>query len=114
MDAHRGTLERAQPRTLDVVGKPDADVTAVGARFALACREAVMVGGFATIAGGVLAAFVELGIDAGHLITASVISAPAALLIAKVILPETEAPKTMGTVQTAAEVASRLHEMLGG
>ena len=39
---------------------------------------AVMVGGFATIAGGVLAAFVGLGINAGHLVTASVISAPAA------------------------------------
>ena len=43
---------------------------------------ALMVGGFATIAGGVLAAFVGLGIDAGHLVAASVISAPAALLVA--------------------------------
>ncbi len=60
---------------------------------------AVMVGGFATIAGGVLAAFVGMGIDAGHLMTASVISAPAALLLAKVMLPETEEPKTMGNVQ---------------
>ncbi|MEZ6116662.1 MAG: nucleoside recognition domain-containing protein [Pirellulaceae bacterium] len=44
---------------------------------------AVMVGGFATIAGGVMAAFVGMGIDAGHLVTASVISAPAALLMPK-------------------------------
>ena len=59
----------------------------------------VMVGGFATIAGGVLAAYVGMGIDAGHLLTASVISAPAALLIAKVLQPETEQSKTAGSVQ---------------
>lgn len=56
----------------------------------------VMVGGFATIAGGVLAAYVGMGIDAGHLITASVISAPAALMIAKIMQPETEVSKTAG------------------
>ena len=58
----------------------------------------LMVGGFATIAGGVLAAYVEMGISATHLLSASVISAPAALLIAKVMLPEIEAPKTLGRV----------------
>lgn len=58
---------------------------------------AVMVGGFATISGGLLAAYVGLGIDAGHLVTASVISAPAALLIAKVMQPETEIPQTLGS-----------------
>ncbi len=60
----------------------------------------VMVGGFATIAGGVLAAFVGMGIDAGHLITASVISAPAALMIAKILQPETEESVTAGTIQS--------------
>ncbi len=60
---------------------------------------AVMIGGFANISGGVLAAFVELGIDAGHLVTASVISAPASLLIAKVIEPETGKPATLGEVK---------------
>ncbi len=59
----------------------------------------VMVGGFATIAGGVLAAFVSMNIDPGHLITASVISAPAALLIAKVLQPETEVSRTRGGVR---------------
>ena len=54
----------------------------------------VMVGGFATIAGGVLAAYVGLGVDPGHLITASVISAPAALMVAKIMQPETETPKS--------------------
>ena len=60
----------------------------------------VMVGGFATIAGGVLAAFVGMGIDAGHLMTASVISAPAALLIAKVMQPETETTEASGATQS--------------
>ncbi|MCA9239810.1 MAG: hypothetical protein KDA37_06410, partial [Planctomycetales bacterium] len=66
---------------------------------------AVMVGGFATIAGGVLAAYVgmlegyqEIGVGAKDLLAASVISAPAALLIAKVMRPETETPKTLGHV----------------
>ena len=55
---------------------------------------ALMTGGMATIAGGVLAAYVSFGISAGHLLTASVMSAPAALLIAKVMLPETEPSET--------------------
>jgi CNT family concentrative nucleoside transporter len=55
---------------------------------------ALMTGGMATIAGGVLAAYVGFGVSAGHLLTASVMSAPAALLIAKIMLPETEASET--------------------
>ncbi|HRX78723.1 MAG TPA: nucleoside transporter C-terminal domain-containing protein, partial [Pirellulaceae bacterium] len=60
---------------------------------------AVMIGGFATISGGLLAAYAGMGIDAGHLVTASVISAPAALLIAKIMQPETETPHTLGTIK---------------
>lgn len=66
----------------------------------------VMVGGFATIAGGVLAIFIRMGINPGHLITASVISAPAALLIAKVMQPETEHSKTSGHVELSVESPS--------
>ncbi|HLU47603.1 MAG TPA: nucleoside transporter C-terminal domain-containing protein, partial [Planctomycetota bacterium] len=54
----------------------------------------LLVGGFATIAGGVLAVYVAMGIDATHLVTASVISAPAALLVAKLLVPEREEPPT--------------------
>lgn len=57
---------------------------------------AVMVGGFATISGGIMAMFVGMNIPAGHLITASVISAPASLVIAKLMVPETGRPKTLG------------------
>ena len=55
---------------------------------------ALMVGGMATIAGGVLAAYVGFKISAGHLLTASVMSAPAALMVAKIMLPETEVSET--------------------
>ncbi|MAV92371.1 MAG: NupC/NupG family nucleoside CNT transporter [Bdellovibrionaceae bacterium] len=59
----------------------------------------VMSGGMATVAGGVLAAYVGLLRDripdiAGHLLTASVLSAPAALLFAKILIPETEVSET--------------------
>ncbi len=64
---------------------------------------ALMVGGFATIAGGVLAAYVSLGVDAVHLLAASVISAPAALLIARLMIPETEPSRTMGKVSVHVE-----------
>lgn len=59
---------------------------------------AVMTGGFATIAGGVLAGYIQMGVDPGHLIAASVMSAPAALVIAKLMFPETEESVTAGDV----------------
>lgn len=64
---------------------------------------AIMVGGFATIAGGVMAAYVRFGVDAGHLMAASVMSAPAALVVAKIIFPEVEESKTRGFVKLDAE-----------
>lgn len=68
---------------------------------------AVMVGGFATVAGGVMAIYVGFLSDvpgiAGHLVTASIISAPAALAIAKIMVPETETPATSGDIQLSYE-----------
>lgn len=64
---------------------------------------AVMAGGFATIAGGVLAAYVSFGIDAGHLVAASFMSAPAALVAAKMFLPETETSVTAGALSIKLE-----------
>jgi len=65
---------------------------------------AVMTGGFATVAGGVLALYVGMGISAGHLIAASVMSAPAALVMAKLMVPETEESKTAGKVEMAVDL----------
>ncbi|MFC1523067.1 NupC/NupG family nucleoside CNT transporter, partial [Elusimicrobiota bacterium] len=64
----------------------------------------IMIGGMATVAGGVMAAYVGMLKDyfpdiAGHLLAASVMSAPAAIAIAKIILPETGKPKTAGMLQ---------------
>ena len=64
----------------------------------------VMCAGFATVAGGVMAAYVGMLKDyfpdiAGHLLTASIMSAPAAIVMAKLIYPETEVPKTKGGVR---------------
>lgn len=69
---------------------------------------AVMTGGFATVAGGVMAAYVGMLSNsfpeiAGHLIAASVMSAPAALVMAKVMLPERETSQTAGTVTMVVE-----------
>ncbi|MCC6784461.1 MAG: NupC/NupG family nucleoside CNT transporter [Planctomycetes bacterium] len=60
---------------------------------------AVMTGGFATIAGGVFALYVGFGIDAGHLMVASVMAVPAGLVCSKLLHPETEEPLTRGTVR---------------
>ncbi|HTJ00315.1 MAG TPA: nucleoside transporter C-terminal domain-containing protein [Dongiaceae bacterium] len=63
----------------------------------------MMVGGMATIAGGVAAVYSAFGAQAGHpevaghLLTASVLNAPAALLISKILLPETEVSETAGS-----------------
>jgi CNT family concentrative nucleoside transporter len=59
---------------------------------------AIMVGGFATIAGGVFALYVGFGIPAGHLMVASVMAVPAGLVCSKLMWPETEQSQTMGTV----------------
>ena len=72
----------------------------------------LMAGGMATIAGGVLAAYVIfLGGDepaqqvkfAAHLLSASIMSAPAAVVMAKILVPETERPATLGSVKIHVE-----------
>jgi CNT family concentrative nucleoside transporter len=69
---------------------------------------AVMVGGFANTAGGVLAAYVGMLVGyfpdiAGHLISVSVMSAPASLVIAKMMFPETEQSQTSGELTMKVE-----------
>ncbi|WP_105616126.1 NupC/NupG family nucleoside CNT transporter [Vallitalea okinawensis] len=58
----------------------------------------VMTGGMATVAGGVMAGYVTMGVEAGHLIAASIMSAPASLIISKIMVPEVETPVTKGKV----------------
>lgn len=72
----------------------------------------LMVGGMATIAGGVLGAYVlmlgggdpaQQAVFAKHLITASIMAAPATLVIAKILIPEVDKPLTMGEVRIEVE-----------
>lgn len=68
---------------------------------------AVMTGGFATVAGGIMAIYVamlsEIPGIAGHLMAASIMSAPAALVMAKIIFPETETSETLGDLRIEVE-----------
>jgi len=63
----------------------------------------LMTGGMATIAGSVLAGYIAFGVDAGHLLAASVMSAPAALVMARILIPETETSLTKGGVEIRDE-----------
>lgn len=63
----------------------------------------VMSGSMACIAGGVLAIYVSMGIPAEYLLTASLMAIPGALVIAKLVIPETAQPVTRGTVSVQIE-----------
>ncbi len=106
----RKTMRTSGGETLSVaanifVGQTEAPVVIRPYLAGLTMSElmAVMVGGFATVAGSVMAAYVRFGVDAGHLMTASVMSAPAALVMAKIMLPETERSQTAGEAKLVRE-----------
>jgi concentrative nucleoside transporter, CNT family len=63
----------------------------------------MMTGGMAHVSGAVLLAYVAMGIPAQYLITASVMAAPGAIMMAKILMPETEVPVTMGEVKLKVE-----------
>ncbi|MGL5378791.1 NupC/NupG family nucleoside CNT transporter [Clostridium sp.] len=72
---------------------------------------AIMVGGMATVAGGVMAGYVAMGVNAGHLLAASIMAAPAGLVLAKILVPETEESKTKDSANIVVEnTASNLVE----
>lgn len=110
----RRTMRTSGPETLSVaansfVGMTEAPlmIAPFVGKMTLSELMAVMTGGFATVAGGVLAAYVGMLKDlvpniAGHLIAASVMSAPAALVVAKVMWPETEEPEGVEERATVA------------
>jgi CNT family concentrative nucleoside transporter len=63
----------------------------------------VMTAGMAHISGGVMAAYILFGVEAQHLLTAVIMTAPGTLMMAKIFVPETEQPDTMGTVKLQIE-----------
>jgi CNT family concentrative nucleoside transporter len=64
---------------------------------------AMMIGGMATISGGVMAVYITLGADPVAILTTSVMAAPCGLYLAKILLPETEVPQTSGNATPAVE-----------
>ncbi len=63
----------------------------------------LMVGGMATISGGMMAAYISMGIETKFLLAASVMNAPAAIVMAKILVPETGSPLTKGEVKLNVE-----------
>lgn len=63
----------------------------------------VMTSGMAHISGGIMAAYIAFGIEARHLLTAVIMTAPGTIMMAKLFVPETEQPKTMGSVTLKVE-----------
>jgi CNT family concentrative nucleoside transporter len=59
----------------------------------------VMTAGMAHISGGIMAAYIAFGVEAQHLLTAVIMTAPGTIMMAKMFVPETESPKTMGAVE---------------
>ena len=60
---------------------------------------ASMAGSMACIAGGVMAVYIQMGVDAKYLLAASIMAAPAALVVSKIVYPETEESETKGVVK---------------
>src|SRR5690606_25315968 len=67
---------------------------------------AMMVGGMATISGGVMAVYIALGADPIAILTTSVMAAPCGLYLSKILLPETGEPVTRGEVRVEVETKS--------
>src|SRR5215210_5558883 len=63
----------------------------------------VMTSGMAHISGGIMAAYIAFGIEPAHLLTAVIMTAPGTLMMAKMFVPETAVPETLGTVKLAIE-----------
>ena len=63
----------------------------------------IMTAGMAHISGGIMAAYILFGIRAEHLLTAVIMTAPGTLMMAKMFVPETQVPETMGTVRLEVE-----------
>ncbi len=68
---------------------------------------AVMVAGFGTIAGGVMAGFIQMGVNASFIITASFMAAPASLMVAKILYPETETSVTAKEVKVILNIPTK-------
>ena len=75
----------------------------------------VMTSGMAHVSGGIMAAYIAFGIDPKHLLSAVIMTAPGTILMAKMLVPETEQPKTAGrVVMNEGEIEAEKNENLLG
>src|SRR5882724_3200654 len=75
----------------------------------------VMTSGMAHVSGGIMAAYIFFGIEPKHLLSAVIMTAPGTILMAKMLVPETEIPKTAGrVVMNEKEVEAEKHENVLG
>ncbi len=72
----------------------------------------IMTAGMAHVSGGIMAAYIAYGIEARHLLAAVIMTAPGTILMAKMLVPETEKPKTAGTVEIAEEAIEKDSNLL--
>ncbi len=73
----------------------------------------IMTSGMAHVSGGIMGAYIAFGVDAKHLLTAVIMTAPGTLLMAKMLVPETEQPVTAGRVKMPEEVMHKDENFLG-
>ncbi len=70
----------------------------------------VMTSGMAHVSGGIMAAYIAFGIEPKHLLSAVIMTAPGTILIAKILVPETEQPRTAGRVVMSEEETEAEHQ----
>src|SRR5215471_17892985 len=73
----------------------------------------IMTAGMAHVSGGIMGAYILYGIEAKHLLAAVIMTAPGTILMAKMLVPETEQPKTAGTVEIAEDEMHKDANILG-
>jgi concentrative nucleoside transporter, CNT family len=73
----------------------------------------IMTAGMAHVSGGLMAAYIGYGIKAENLLAAVIMTAPGTILMAKMLVPETEQPKTAGTVEISKEEMHKDANILG-
>ena len=74
----------------------------------------VMTSGMAHVSGGIMAAYIAFGIEPKHLLSAVIMTAPGTMLVSKMLVPETEQPKTAGRVVMPEDEEKREEENLLG
>ncbi len=73
----------------------------------------IMTSGMAHVSGGIMAAYILFGIRAQDLLSAVIMTAPGTILIAKMLVPETEVPATMGTVHMTESEEHKNENLIG-